>query len=603
LAGGAAVKAIVLAAGAGARMRPLSDATHKCLLPVGDSTILGRIVEGLLGIGVSDILVVTGHLGEQVRAFLGERYPDIPFRFLQNSRYRETNNIVSLAMALEQTDFDSDVVLIECDVLFHPAMLARLNSPERGNIALVDRYRPGMDGTVVSVERGVITHVFPPHLQTEDFDYRDKYKTVNIYRFDREFCRKRLQPLLSCYANVIDSGCYYELVLAMLINMQRETVRAEIVGGSEWAEVDDPNDLASARFVFEPDQRREMLDASFGGFWNFDVLDFAFMRNQHFPTDAMVAAMRRALPALARSYGSGQRVLNAKLAYALHCAPDRIQCLSGASQVFPLLPQLFGAQRVVLPRPTFGEYARWLPHHETYGDSPGDFQWDGLTSRIEGSDLVVVVNPNNPTGTTLSTERLHALIAAHPGTMFLVDESFVDFSGEVRLIERLEREPLRNVLVIASLSKSLGVPGLRLGYAYANDRELIDRLGAALPVWNLGSMAEFFLELLLKFQPELARSFEHTAMDRCDFQGELAAVSGVERVFPSGGNFLLVRLAGSAELAGRVSGRLLRDRSMYVKDVSAKFSDGAGYLRLAVRKPAENSRLIAALNDIVSAPV
>jgi histidinol-phosphate/aromatic aminotransferase/cobyric acid decarboxylase-like protein/choline kinase len=597
MAGGAPVKSIVLAAGAGARMRPLSIATHKSLLPVGDSTILGRIVEGLLGIGVTDILVVTGHLGEQVRAFLAGRHPDVPFRFLHNTRYRETNNIVSLAMALDQTEFDSDVILIECDVLFQPAMLARLTSPERGNIALVDRYRPGMDGTVVSVERGVVTQVFPPHLQTEDFDYRDKYKTVNIYRFDRDFCRNRLQPLLSCYANVIDSGCYYELVLGMLINMQRETVRAEIVDGSEWAEVDDPNDLAAARFVFQPEQRREILDRSFGGFWNFDVLDFAFMRNQYFPTDAMIAAMRRALPALARSYGSAQPVLNEKLAYALHCPPDRIQCLSGASQIFPLLPQLFGGSGAVLPKPSFGEYSHWLPDAASYADLPGGSVWDELTARTTGSGLIVVVNPNNPTGTTIPTERLHALIAAHPDVEFLVDESFVDFSGEVCLMERLEREPLRNVLVIASLSKSLGVPGLRLGYAYSNDRERIARLGEALPVWNLGSMAEFYLELLLKFQPELALSFKRTAADRCAFQTELAGVSGVERVFPSGGNFILVKLDGPAELARRVSDRLLRDHSMYVKDVSGKFADGA-YLRLAVRKPAENSRLAAALHSV-----
>src|ERR1700680_4915008 len=135
----APLKAIILAAGLGGRMLPLTQRTHKSLLPIGDTTILGRIVDGLLGIDVRDILVVTGHLSDQVRAFLFERYPQVPFRFVHNERYRETNNIVSVAIALEQSVLDSDVVLSECDVLFDPELLRRLTTNERGNIALVDR--------------------------------------------------------------------------------------------------------------------------------------------------------------------------------------------------------------------------------------------------------------------------------------------------------------------------------------------------------------------------------------------------------------------------------------------------------------------------------
>jgi histidinol-phosphate/aromatic aminotransferase/cobyric acid decarboxylase-like protein/choline kinase len=589
------MKAIVLAAGVGCRMLPLTERTHKSLLPVDDTAILGRIVDGLLGIDVRDILVVTGYLAEQVRAFLGERYPEVPFRFVHNERYRETNNIVSLAMALEQSVLDSDVVLIECDVLFDPAILRRLTANERGNIALVDRYRPGMDGTVVSIDNGIVTQVYPPHLQGEDFDYRDKFKTINIYRFDRDFCRARLQPLLSCYAHVIDSGCYYELVLGMLINMQRETVRAEIVNGSQWAEVDDPNDLASARFVFEPKSRAGILDRNLGGHWNFDFLDFCFMRNMYFPTDAMMAAMRRALPALVRSYGTAQQVLNEKLAYALRCRAERVVCLHGCAQIFPLLPELLEAKRVLLPDPTFGEFPRWFPDHEAYQDGPG-IDGDALAARAGDFDLVVVVNPNNPTGATLSTEWLHALIAGHPRTTFVVDESFIDFAGQESLLRRLERAPLANALVVASMSKSLGVPGLRLGYAYASDARMVERLHARIPIWNLGSPAEFFLELLLKFQPELAASFARTARDRADFAARLEHTPGVAKVWPSGGNFLLVRLAGEDPgRAQRTVEQLLAQHSIYVKNATAKFHFSAPYLRVAVRRPAENLRLVEAL--------
>ena len=311
------MQAIILTAGYGRRMQPLSAGCHKALLPIAGTTILGRIVDSLLAVGVSDIMIVTGYRADDVRAFLQERYPHVAFSFVHNARYADTNNIVSLSLALDRMKYDLDVLLIECDLLFDTDVLRRLVRAPGGNVALVDHFRAGMDGTVVAVEDGVITHVYPPHLQGSDFTYGDKFKTLNIYRFDREFCRATLQPLLSCYANFIDGNCYYELVLGMLVNMQRQRIAAEVVDGSYWAEVDDPNDLAVARYHFEPEQRASVLDRACGGHWNFELLDFAFMRNAYFPTDAMMAAFRQALPALLRSYGSAQVVLNEKLSYFL----------------------------------------------------------------------------------------------------------------------------------------------------------------------------------------------------------------------------------------------------------------------------------------------
>ncbi|HVC21120.1 MAG TPA: aminotransferase class I/II-fold pyridoxal phosphate-dependent enzyme, partial [Vicinamibacterales bacterium] len=535
--------AIILTAGYGRRMQPLSDAQHKALLPVAGSTILGRIVDSLLAAGLPDILIVTGYRADDIHAFLRERYPQVPFRFVHNGRYADTNNIVSLSLALDAMPLDRDVLLIECDLLFDARIIRRLAEAPSGNVALVDHYRAGMDGTVVAVDSGVITHVFPPHLQGPDFSYADKFKTLNIYRFDAGFCRSTLQPLLSCYANLIDGNCYYELVLGMLVNMQRQRIAAEVVDGTLWAEVDDPNDLAVARFRFEPERRAEVLDRALGGHWSFDLLDFAFMRNAHFPTDAMLAAMRQALPDVIRSYGSTQVVLNEKLGYFLRADPARLQVLHGASQAYPLLQELFAGRRVLVPAPTFGEYRRAFPEAGTYADAPG-FDRDALERAAAGADLIVFVNPNSPTGTTLPTAWLHAFAARHPDRRVLVDESFVDFSGEEPLLRRLEREPLPNVVVLTSLSKSLGVPGLRLGCVYSSDTALIGTIGARLPVWNLSAPAEFFLELLLKYRTDLEASIAQTIADRERFAAELAELPIVRAVLPSGGNFLLVRLAG-----------------------------------------------------------
>ena len=587
------MQAIILAAGYGRRMRPLSDASHKALLPIGSTTILARIIDGLREIDIDDVTVVTGYRAVDIERYLCEHYPETRFQFIRNQRYEETNNIVSLSMGLEQMQLDGDLVLVECDLLFEPRLLRRLLRSDAGNIALVDHYQTGMDGTVVSVAGGLVRQVFPPHVQGPDFQYADKYKTLNIYRFNRDFCLNTLGPLVKVYANQVDANSYYELVLGMLANVPEQQIAAEVVDGERWTEVDDPNDLAVARFQFEPDRRAEILDRTFGGQWSLNVLDFSFMRNSYFPTEGMLAAMRHALPALIERYGSTQEVLNEKLSWFLGREPQRLQILHGGTQAFPILLDLFSDGIVCVPRPTFGEYRRFEEalHYE---DAPG-IDLCELARAADPANVVVIVNPNNPTGTTLPTSEIYALAARHPEKMFLVDESFIRFSDQPSIESALERAPLSNVHVLVSLSKALGVPGLRIGYVYSHDAGFIDAVGRRLPIWNINSVAEYFLELLLKFRPELAASFEQTAHDRDRLRERLGPLRGVAEVFPSGGDFLLVRLDAPASAARALRRLLLAEAAIEVKDVSKRMRGDSAHLRIAVRNPDENQLLVEAL--------
>lgn len=574
-------------------MQPLSDSSHKALLPIGATTILARIVDGLREIDVDDITVVTGYRGEDIERYLHCTYPETHFQFVENRRYRETNNIVSLSLGLEQMVLEDDLILVECDLLFEPRLLRRLLRDDAGNIALVAHYRTGMDGTVVSVSEGLVRQVFPPHLQSPDFQYADKFKTLNIYRFERDFCINTLAPLVTVYANQIDSNSYYELVLGMLANVPAQHIRAEVVADEQWAEVDDPNDLAVARFQFEPERRAEILDRSFGGQWSLDVLDFSFMRNSYFPTEGMLADMRHALPSLVERYGSTQKVLNEKLGWFLRRDPSRLQVLHGATQAFPILRDLFAGCTICIPSPTFGEYRRFDGAIE-YVDAPG-IDLDELARCVEAADTAVIVNPNNPTGTVLPTSEIYALAARHPDKTFLVDESFIRFSEQPSIEATLERDPLHNVHVLVSLSKALGVPGLRIGYLYSHDVRLVEAVGARLPIWNMSSLAEYFLELVLKFRPELESSFEQTARDRESLAKELHALRAVAEVYPSGGDFLLVRLDMPQVGASLLRRVLLAEAAIEVKDVSERMRSGFAHLRVAVRTPRENQLLVDAL--------
>ena len=237
------MKAIILTAGYGRRMRPLTNQTHKTLLSVAGRTIIERIIEGLVDNGITDIAIVTGYRREELTAFLTSNFPDVRFTFVHNARYDETNNIYSLALAFEQLTLDDDFVLIESDLVYEPSVIRRLIESPRDNVALVDRFQRGMDGTVVTLRGDVISNVIPPHLQGSDFDFSDKFKTLNIYKFSRDFCNTVFKQLLTYYAKVIDDNCYYELILGILIYMQRETIHASLIEGEDWSEVDDPNDL------------------------------------------------------------------------------------------------------------------------------------------------------------------------------------------------------------------------------------------------------------------------------------------------------------------------------------------------------------------------
>jgi histidinol-phosphate/aromatic aminotransferase/cobyric acid decarboxylase-like protein/choline kinase len=586
------MQALILAAGYGRRMQPLTQTTHKTLLPIGDRTVIERIIDALLAYNITDIAIVTGYLADDLKAFLARTYPQMAITYIHNDRYAQTNNIYSLALALENLPLTSDMVLIESDLIFEPAVLGRLLACQHPNVALVDHYRSGMDGTVVTVDDGMVTSVIPSYLQGADFDFHNKYKTLNIYRFSQAFCTTVFKRLLTYYARVIDDNCYYELILGILIYMQREVIHAVVLQGEKWAEIDDPNDLDDAHFRFVEAQRLRVLESSFGGFWHYDVLDFCYLRNMYFPTGAVLSELRNNMQVLVQNYGSAQHIVNRKLAYYLLCDAAHVTALNGASQFYPFLQRAFTGKHVLMPAPSFGEYARIFPQARTYRDEVG-LHTTEILEQAQTCDLVVVVNPNNPTGSTLPTSWLYDFAATHPHTTLLVDESFIEFSQERSLLPLLEQAPLANVVLLTSLSKTLGVPGLRLGYVYSTTSAWHMTLREALPIWNLNSLAEYFLEIILKHRPAIDLSWQYTIRDREQLAAQLARLPLVERVYPSGGNFLLTALRCNRSTCQQLVDTLLRHDGIYVKDVSTRFHGQQSYLRLAVRLPTEHTRFLA----------
>ena len=590
------MKAIILAAGSGARMRPLTDSQPKAMLKIAGQTVIERMIRSLLSRGISQICVVTGHCREQLEAHLCTLFPDNRFTFVFNHAFDRTNNIFSMHLAFEHFEINDDLLLIESDLVFTDAVLDRILDCQQRNVALVDRFKGGMDGTVVTVHDGLITNIIPPHLQGPGFNFADKFKTLNIYKFSRDFAQTGFRKLLSFYATTYNDNCYYELVLGMLVYMRQEQIHAADVAGHLWCELDDPNDVRLAEMAFNEETRLNALDSACGGFWSVPIVDFAFIRNMYFPTNSMLSDLRFNLPSLLQNYGSTQASLNRKLAYFLVVPEERLCLLNGLSQAFPMLRDMLAERSVLIPQPTFGEYSRSFPGAASYADMPGEQSIANIpTKKIADAEVVVFVNPNNPTGSFFPSEEIMELARQQPTKLILVDESFIEFSGRPSVQELLQREGLANVWVLKSLSKSLGIPGMRVGYIYSRDEAAIHRLNEQVPVWNSNSLVEYFLESVLKHRRALTESFHATMADRAAFATELAELEVVDRVYPSAANFLLVRLKLTPAQFHTLRHTLLCRWELFVKDCSNRFHDGQAYARIAVRVPEENSRLVRAL--------
>ncbi|MEH2068030.1 MAG: aminotransferase class I/II-fold pyridoxal phosphate-dependent enzyme [Nostoc sp.] len=594
-------KVIILAAGYGRRMRPLTYQTHKTLLQIGEKTVLQRIIDGILEYHLTDITIVTGYRVAEIKQHLEQNYPHLAINYVHNERYGETNNIYSLSLALQNLCIDKDIILIECDLIFEPAIIEHLLKSSYKNVALVDRYRSGMDGTVVTIsKRKIITNVIPPHLQDVDFDFHDKYKTLNIYRFSQEFCNRSFGKILQYYAQTIDDNCYYELIVGLIIYLQKEDIFVEIVDESEkWAEIDDPNDLRIAHFTFNKSKQKAILDSSYGGYWNYNILDYCFIRNMYFPTSSVLSEMKNNLVSLVQNYGSTQTILNQKLATYLYCQEKKVTVLNGVSQVYPIIEQYLAEFRGLLPSPTFGEYSRIFPKAITYSDRVG-IDTTEILEKAQNCDFIVFVNPNNPTGSLLETKWIYNFAATHPDKIVILDESFIYFSDQESILPLLENAPLSNVILLVSLSKILGVPGIRLGYVYTDNQAFNGYLHNHIPIWNINSLAEYFLEIILKHQEAIKASFQKTKEDREQFAKELKSLPGVKQVYSSGGNFLLLCLDYDLSLKDNLTQKLLSTHGIYIKDVSSRFNSKKLYLRLAVRNIADNEIFLKAFREVTA---
>ncbi|MBQ0034838.1 MAG: aminotransferase class I/II-fold pyridoxal phosphate-dependent enzyme [Bacteroidales bacterium] len=603
------MQAIILAAGMGKRLGEYTADNTKCMVPVNGVRLIDRTLEHLASLSLNRVVIVVGYEGQKLIDYIGNRYEDrLRIEYVENPIYDKTNNIYSLALAKEQLQED-DTLLLESDLIFDEGMLDLLVNNPYPNLALVAKYETWMDGTMVCIDedRNIVNFVTKAAFRYSDVD--KYYKTVNFYKFSRDFSRQKYVPFLEAYMKSVGLNEYYEYVLRIISFLNNHDMKALPVGNHKWYEIDDKQDLdiAEALFADEQDIIRKYY-GRYGGFWRFPkMLDYCYLVNPYFRSSNIIDEMEANFRTLIGEYPSGMKVNTLCASKCWGVREEFIVPGNGAAELIKaLMEDLSGKLGII--RPTFEEYPNRYDKHQIVAFVPqnADYRYsaDDLMDFFGKNpvETLLLINPDNPTGNFIPRAdilRLATWCEEHD-TRLVVDESFVDFAAGYPSNTLLSDAVLRqypHLVVMKSISKSYGVPGIRLGILCAADTALIARIKKQVSIWNINSFAEFFMQIYTKYEKDYHRACFRFIEERTRFEQLLRAIPYL-RVIPSEANYFLCEV--KAPFTARELVLLaLKQHNILLRDCSEKIGlDGKQYLRIAVRSHEDNDRLIAALNQI-----
>lgn len=598
------MQAIILAAGMGKRLKELTRNNTKCMVKVNGVTLIERVLRQLDALELQRVVIVAGYEGRKLKDYIGTLDVKTPVVFIDNPVYDKTNNIYSLSLAREYLAED-DTLLLESDLIFDDEVLRLLLDDSRDTLALVDRYESWMDGTCVKLGADDSIESFIPGKKLRFDEAQNYYKTVNIYKFSKSFSNSYYIPFLTAYQSALGENEYYEQVLRVITMLDEPVIKAKRLTGQRWYEIDDIQDLDIAESIFTPDEdeRVQLLQGRYGGYWRYPkLLDFCYLVNPYFPPDRMKDELRASFDTLLTEYPSGMRVNSLLAAKNFSVHPDQIVVGNGAAELIKSLMENLNGKTGFI-RPTFDEYPHRYERAETvdYVPTKKDYAYtaDDVMAFFGEKKVqnLILVNPDNPTGNYIPRADLMRLIdwSWEQGIRLIVDESFVDFADKKNtLIETKLLSANPHLYVMKSISKSYGVPGLRLGILASGDVEMIARLKKDMAIWNINSFAEFYMQIAEKYQSDYVESLVRIKAERDRFQWKLAKINGI-RVIPSQANFVMVELEAGISPTELLKKLLVR-HNLLIKELTTK-TNGRNYLRLAVRNKEDNDVLLEALKS------
>lgn len=601
------MQAIILAAGMGKRLKNLTAHATKCMVPVNGVTLIERAVRQLEALSLSRIVLVVGYQSEALVDFVTTLDVHTPIEIVENMQYATTNNIFSLFLARHFL-LAEDTLLLESDLIFEPSVLRTIVEDKYPNLALVAKYESWMDGTVVTIDKDHNITEFLTKTQFKFCDQETYYKTVNIYKFSKDFSQSHYVPFLEAYCKALGNNEYYEQVLKVIALLDNPGIKAKVLEDQRWYEIDDIQDLdiAESLFASTPASGYEKISKRFGGYWRYPkLLDFCYLVNPYYPPYRLLEEIKANFDRLIYDYPSGQQVNSLLAGKYFNVDKDMVVVGNGAAELIKsLLESMQGPIGTI--KPTFDEYPNRLPQEKVIAFTPALplFAYDSADIMHFFHDkhisALILINPDNPTGHLLPKENVHELVrwSKKHRIQLVVDESFMDFSdngADSSLLEESFLQANPHVIIVKSISKSFGVPGLRLGILCSGNKNLISVMKKDVSIWNINSFAEFYLQICEKYRSDYEEALKKFKEIRSTFFSELLACS-VLQPYPSQANYFICEVV--PPYTSDYITETLFSRNILIKNLAGKGGIEGEFVRIAIRREEENAKLLHILRNL-----
>ncbi|WP_289302355.1 aminotransferase class I/II-fold pyridoxal phosphate-dependent enzyme [Sporofaciens musculi] len=602
------MQGLILAAGMGKRLGELTQDNTKCMVEVNGVTLIDRVLHQLDKYNLSRIIIVVGYEGKKLIEYISTLKINTGIIFVENPIYDRTNNIYSLALAKDYL-VKEDTLLLESDLIFEDEVIQVLLEDARDTLALVDKYESWMDGTCIKIGEDDSIESFIPGKKILFEEIPQYYKTVNIYKFSRHFSETHYVPFLEAYSKALGNNEYYEQVLRVITMLDEPVIKAKRLTGQLWYEIDDIQDLdiASSMFAVDDEQKVSNIQARYGGYWRYPhLIDFCYLVNPYFPPKRLMDEMKANFENLLTQYPSGMKVNSLLAAKNFGVHQEHIVVGNGAAELIKCLMEKIEG-KVGLIRPTFEEYPNRYSESDSVVYSPDNsnlsYSVKNVMDFFEGKNIknLLIVNPDNPSGNYINQEEMQDLLSwcQKKKIRIIVDESFIDFADEsYTLIDENILKENGNLIVIKSISKSYGVPGIRLGILASSDEELIQCMKNEVAIWNINSFGEFYMQIEEKYRKDYECAlieFKKVRKELIDYLSELKSI----RVVPSQANYIMFEIINGMS-SKELTKRLMINHNLLIKDLSKKIKmDNRQFVRVAVKRREENLKLVSGLKIVL----
>ncbi len=594
---------LILAAGMGIRLKEYTKNIPKCMVDINGETLIKRQIEALNSVEINKIIIVCGYKKEILKDYIMKNFQNNDIIFVDNDDYKTTNNIYSLFLAREYLSQD-DTLLLESDLIFDNSIIKSLVEDNYKNIVAIAKYENGMNGTAVTINNNdfsINNFYYKNNFNAENIG--SYYKTINIYKLDKNFCKEKYIPCLEEYINKEKKNEFYEVIFGDLLKNNNIKLKGKVYRDEKWYEIDNEQDLDIAKCIFSG--KVEDYEKRYGGYWRFNNLkDFCYLENPEFPPKNLIERINHFSNELLTKYPSNIATLSLIASTVFNTKQEQIIVGNGSAELIKELGNLLD-DKLTIHIPVFNEYIRCFKKCKIIKNdiSKNDYFYDKETiiNEIYKSDIIAIVNPDNPSGNFITHNDMIEIleIAKENSTKIIVDESFIEFADKDKRYTLLNKEVLdkyNNLIVIKSISKSYGVPGIRLGILASGDTQIINKIKDSLEIWNVNSIAEYFLQIINLYKTDYEESCNYITQQRKELYKELSKLKFL-KVYKSQANYFMCKLLNCD--TSYIKQYLLENYNILIKDLKNKEGfNNENYIRISIKNNEDNIELIKALKNL-----